>query len=79
MRARVRTRFFVETALATLTTILFVLTLVTREWIEVVFGVDPDGGDGSLEWAIVGVLFAVSVIFSVMARIEWRRRATTAE
>lgn len=79
MRARVRTRFFVETALATLTTIFFVLTLVTREWIEVVFGVDSDGGDGSLEWAIVGVLFAVSVIFSVMARIEWRRRATAAE
>jgi hypothetical protein len=79
MSPRVRTRFWIETALATLTTSLFLLTIVTREWIEVVFGVDPDGGDGSLEWAIVGVLLASSVMFSLMARAEWRRQETAAD
>ena len=68
--------FWIEAALAALTGFLFVLTLISREWIEVVFKVDPDGGDGSLEWAIVGVLFAASLTLSVMARAEWRRRAS---
>lgn len=68
-------RFWIEAALPALTG-LFVLTLISREWMEVVFKVDPDGGDGSLEWAIVGVLFAASLTLSVMARPEWRRRAS---
>jgi hypothetical protein len=72
---KARARLWIEMALATLTAILFLLTLVWREWIEAVFKVDPDGGDGSLEWAIVGVLFAASVTMSVMARAEWRRQA----
>jgi hypothetical protein len=71
-------RFWIEAALATLTTVLFVVTLISREWIEAVFNVDPDGGDGSLEWIIVGVLFALSLIFAAMARAEWRRNAPAA-
>jgi hypothetical protein len=70
---RIPTRFWIETALAAVTTIVFLVTLVWREWIEAVFGVDPDGGDGSLEWAVVGALLAASVTLSVMARAEWRR------
>lgn len=70
-----RARFWIEAALATITAVLFLVTLVWREWIEAVFRVDPDGGDGSLEWAIVGALFAASVTLGVMARAEWRRRA----
>lgn len=38
---RLRARFWVELALVALTTVLFLLTLVSREWIEVLFGVDP--------------------------------------
>jgi hypothetical protein len=68
-------RFWIEAVLAALTGFLFLLTLISREWIEAVFKVDPDGGDGSLEWAIVGVFFAASITLSVMARAEWRRRA----
>jgi hypothetical protein len=75
MVRKVGTRFWIESVLAAVTSILFLVTLVWREWIEAVFKVDPDGGDGSLEWAIVGVLFAASATLSVMARAEWRRRA----
>jgi hypothetical protein len=67
--------FWIETFLGALTSVLLVVTLVWREWIEFVFKVDPDSGDGSVEWAIVGVLFAASVTLSMMARAEWRRGA----
>lgn len=76
MTSPVRIRFWIEAALALLTATLFVLTLISREWIEVLFGVDPDGGDGSLEWAIVSVLLAATVVFSGLAGIEWRRAAS---
>ena len=69
-----RARFWVEAGLAALTAILLVVTLISREWIEAVFKVDPDGGDGSLEWAIVAVLLATTLMFSLLARAEWRRR-----
>lgn len=75
MGKRIRARFWAEAALAFLTASLFVLTLVTREWIELLFGVEPDGGDGSLEWAIVGTLFVATFTFSALARAEWRRAA----
>jgi hypothetical protein len=70
---RLRTRFWIEIVLASITAVLFVVTLVSREWIEFVFKVDPDGGDGSLEWAIVGMLLAVTVASAWLARSEWRR------
>jgi hypothetical protein len=64
-----RGRFYVEVALAGLTGALTILTLITREWIEAIFRVDPDGGNGSLEWAIVAGLAVACVALSVTA---WR-------
>ena len=74
-RIELRRRFWVEVALAGLATFLFVLTLITREWIEEIFHVDPDGGDGSLEWMIVAACALVAIVFSIAARLEWRRAA----
>jgi hypothetical protein len=68
-----RTLFWIEAALAGVAGFLTILTLFTREWIEAVFNVDPDGGDGSLEWLIVVALAVVTVVFAVLARLEWRR------
>jgi hypothetical protein len=75
MRRTVSIRFWIEAALALLTTGLFVLALVSREWIELLFGVEPDGGDGSLEWAIVAVLAVATVVLAWLARAEWQRAA----
>jgi hypothetical protein len=75
MRASLRSRFWIEVALAAITGVLAVATLISREWIEIVFGVDPDHGDGSLEWLIVAVAFAATIGFSALARLEWRRAA----
>lgn len=43
-------RFKVELGLAGLSSQLLVLTLAWRDWIEIVFRIDPDHGNGSLEW-----------------------------
>lgn len=67
-------RFWVEAALATLSGFLLGLTLVWRDWIEEIFGVDPDNGSGALEWAIVVALVVTLIVSVVLARTELRRR-----
>lgn len=73
MRNALRRRFWLEAGMATVTSILFVITLVQRDWIEVVFGVDPDNRNGTLEWLIVGVLLLVTITLFTLASYEWRR------
>jgi hypothetical protein len=72
-----RKRFYIEAALAVATFVLTVVTLINQEWIEAVFGVDPDHGNGSLEWVMVGVLAVATVVFGLLAFSE-RRRASLA-
>ena len=69
----IRRRYWFELGLAVLSGALAVLTLVNREWIEVVFGVDPDEGSGALEWGIVFALGGIALISAVVARAERRR------
>ena len=78
MGRAVRRRYWVEVGLAIVTAALLVLTLITREWIEIVFGVDPDGGSGALEWAIVAGLAVLTLASTVAARLEWVRAAPSA-
>jgi hypothetical protein len=66
-------RIRLEAGLAIVALGLGVLTLFTRDWIEVVFGVDPDRGSGSMEWLIVAVLLTASVLLGSVAGWEWRR------
>lgn len=69
----VRRRFWWEVGLAAASAVLTIVTLISREWIELLFGVDPDGGDGSLEWLIVAGLAAAALLLAIAARLEWRR------
>ena len=70
---RVRARLWVEAILGAMCLFLAALTLITRECIEELFGVDPDGGNGSLEWLIVAGLGLAAFVAGAMARSEWRR------
>jgi len=78
MKGGLRPRFWVEVTLATLSGVALLLDLVSKEWIEFVFRVDPDHGSGLLEAVIVVVCLAATVISSMTARREWRRAAAAA-
>jgi hypothetical protein len=66
-------RFWLETVLAAACAVLFFVTLLWHDWIEIVFRVDPDHGNGSLEWLFVAALGVAAVTCSILARHEWRR------
>jgi hypothetical protein len=68
-----RTRFRIELGLAGLATVFLILTVVWEDWIEIIFGIDPDHGDGSAEWFIAGGAAVIALVFFVLARMDWRR------
>jgi hypothetical protein len=68
-----RARAWLETFLAVLTGALAVLTLISREWIEALTGLDPDQDSGSVEWLVVAVCGLLTVTCSLLARRSWRR------
>ncbi len=74
-QAKVRARFWVESALALSTAILGVITLVWPDWIEILFQVEPDEGSGAVEWAIAFGLALAALLAGKLASTEWRRRA----
>ena len=72
MSHRRTTTFWIEAWIAAASGLLCALTLIRRDWIEWMFGVDPDGGSGALEWAIVGGLLALCLASALLARRELR-------
>jgi hypothetical protein len=72
------TRFWLESALATVSALLAVVTVFWHEWIELGFRVDPDGGSGAAEWLVVALLGIISAVSALAARVEWRRLAAGA-
>jgi hypothetical protein len=51
---------------------LGILTIFWHDWIEALTGWDPDHHNGSVEWIIVVVLLAISVVLGATARRHWR-------
>jgi hypothetical protein len=70
-----RTRFWVEAALAALAAVLAAITAVVPDWIERLTGAHPDSGGGELEWMFALIPAAVALALAVAARREWRRAA----
>ncbi len=61
---RLRGRFWIEAGVGLVSAFLAVLTAVRRDWIELVFNVDPDNHSGLLELALVG---GAAVAFGLVA------------
>ena len=76
MRNALRWHFWLESSMALVSGSLFVITLVQRDWIEIVFGVDPDSQSGALEWLVVGALLVATITLFLLARYEWRKART---
>jgi hypothetical protein len=70
---RLKLQAKIETGVAIAAAALFVLTLISREWIEFLTGWDPDGGSGALEWGIVVVLAVIALSLSLRARSDWQK------
>ncbi|MDD1748419.1 MAG: hypothetical protein LUO89_00950 [Methanothrix sp.] len=58
---------------ASVTILMFVITVTHKDWIELVSGFDPDAHSGALEWAIGASLTLVVIAVIVMMRYEWLR------
>ena len=78
MKRGLRLWFYAEAIIGMLTSVLFVYTLFARNWIEMVFHIDPDKGQGGLEWLIVAAVFALAMSCGYLARREWRRASVAA-
>lgn len=79
MRSTLRRRFWLEMGMTACAMLLAVITVVRRDWIELVFGTDPDAHSGILEWVIVAGLVALIIGLSVLARYEWSRASAAAK
>ena len=75
MRTKLHRRFWIDAVLGSAAGALTLLTLVWRDWIEIVLRVDPDQHSGFLEWLVVGVLIVVAVLSGGLAHHELRRAA----
>ena len=62
----------VETALSAFFGVMAVVTAFWPDWIETVFRVDPDGGNGSAEWLVVAVLGVAAIVAFIAARRDYR-------
>jgi len=71
--SRLSLRFWIESIVASVTGVLAVVTIFWQDWIEALFGVDPDRGSGSAEWLVVAVLAVVTVALTAGAWREWLR------
>jgi hypothetical protein len=78
MASKMRSLFWVELCLGLAAGLLAVITAAWPDWIEAVLGLDPDGGDGTVEWLVVAVLAAAALALGYSARREWRRARAAA-
>jgi uncharacterized membrane protein YedE/YeeE len=62
----------IEVVLAAILGVATILTAVWPDWIEGLFGFDPDGGNGTTEWWIVLGLAVATIAVAALARRDLR-------
>jgi hypothetical protein len=70
-----RVRIWVETIIGLAAAVLAIVTIFWKDWLEAVFGWDPDRHSGSTKWLIVLSLAVLAAILLPLARWERRRMA----
>ncbi|HLZ23128.1 MAG TPA: hypothetical protein VKQ30_13490 [Ktedonobacterales bacterium] len=78
MKSGLRRRFYSESVLSAISLVMLVVTVVRRDWIEMLFSIDPDQGTGAAEWMIAGSLLVATLALMMLARAEWRRARVAA-
>jgi len=66
--------FWMETLLAAIASMLAVVSALWPDWIEIVFGIDPDHHSGSTEWNVVIAWVLSAMALATLARRSWRKR-----
>lgn len=59
-----------------LTVLAAAMTAIVPSWIETVFKIGPDGGDGAVEWLIVAALAGIAVACELTLRTRSRTGQT---
>lgn len=70
---KVSVRFWIELVTGVLSALAFAVTTIWPQWIEAVFGADPDGGSGEAEWGLTAGLCVFALVMLIAARREWKR------
>jgi hypothetical protein len=78
MKRQVGLAFWVESGLTLLSASLAILTSVWPDWVEAVFGFDPDQGNGSFEWELTILCWIATIVLAVLTRWQWRKAPATA-
>ncbi|MBB5318085.1 hypothetical protein HDF09_002771 [Edaphobacter lichenicola] len=73
VRNRLPKRIWVEIVLGLMSAALLSLTILLPDWMEVLFGLAPDAGDGSAEWGVALLWATVSVLMFGFAGRTWRK------
>ena len=73
MQNKLSAAFWIELTLSLISAFLTVLTFTWPNWIEGVFGADPDGGDGSSEWGFTLSFIVATLVLAALTRRTWRR------
>ncbi len=61
----------IESILAIAAAAFALLAAVWPDWLEA-FGIDPDHGDGTAEWAIPVALAVAAIVLGLLARRHYR-------
>ncbi len=77
VRGRLPARVWVELALGLTSSGLLALALLSPHWMEQLFGIAPDAGDGSAEYGLALMWAAVAFLMFGLAGYTWKKQIRT--